>query len=246
MRIIGKGYIGSTLNLPDVQGTVLLAGYSSVAMCENDPRGAWVSNVDYFREILNSVGDELFIYASSGTVYDGLDNPNEETKQFNLTNTYNLTKHTIDNLAQLYGKNYYGLRFATVCGWSPNLRVDVMINKMVHDARTTGKVTVGSPHLKRPILGIRDLQRAILHIIETRPEPGLYNLASFTHSVSEMAQIVASRYEAEVVSVPDKTPPYSYGLDTSKIEDTGFKFYDTLDSILLDLEQPPERIKVCV
>lgn len=233
-----NGYIGSDLDIV-TDDVILLAGHSSVKMCENDPHVAWLNNVEFFREILSGIKDEKLIYASSGTVYDGLTNPSEDTNEFNLTNVYNLTKHTIDHLSQLSGKKTYGLRFATVCGWSSNLRVDVMLNKMVYDAITTGKVLVKNPQIERPILGIKDCHRAIKHFVENDLEPGVYNLASFTASVDDMAKYVAEKFGAEVVyDEYDNIPAYAYGINTDKIRATGFEFEDTLESVVKSLTKP--------
>lgn len=243
----GNGYIGSTLDLPDSDFTVLLAGHSSVKMCDNDPDGAWVNNVEFFRSVLRN--SKKLIYASSASVYDGVENPDENTNQFNLKSVYDLTKRTIDNLTLLSGKEVYGLRFATVNGWSPNLRVDVMLNKMVYDAKTTGFVTITNPQLERPILGIHDLNRAITAIIqrlEYRKSPQIYNLASFTASVEDMANYVAAQFNAEVkYDVPDFRRPYAFGINTSKFQkDYDFRFRDTLESVVASLSQPFEKVGV--
>lgn len=238
----GSGYIGSDLNL-ETDATILLAGHSSVKMAQNDPQGAWVNNVDFFRSTLNQA--EKLIYASSATVYDGLTNPSEDNNAFNLSNVYNLTKHTIDQLALLSGKKVYGLRFATVCGWSSNLRVDVMLNKMVYDAMQTGKVLVKNAHIERPILGIKDAHRAIKHFVENDLDPGIYNLASFTASVDDMAKYVAKEFNAEVVyDEYDNIPAYAYGINTDKVKFTSFKFEETLESVVESLKQSFKKVGV--
>lgn len=250
-RIVGQsGYIGSTLDLPETDATVLLAAYASILRCQNDPDGAWNANVDLFREVMEDVEIDggKFIYASSATVYDGVDNPTEDTAEFHLKHLYDLTKRTIDGLAQLSDLNYYGLRFATVNGWSPNLRVDIMLNKMVYDAKTTGKINIKNPHIKRPILGINDCQRAIKHILKNDLDPGIYNLASFTASVQEMAEYVAKEFGAELLEEESEifNRPYAYGINTNKFQATGFVFEDTLESVVESLKKPFERVKTCV
>jgi nucleoside-diphosphate-sugar epimerase len=239
--ILGEnGYIGSYIKdkLPKTDALILLAGHSSVKMCDNDPGGAWTNNVDLFRNLLNNHNGK-FIYASSASVYDGVENPNEDCNQFNLKGMYDLTKRTIDNLAQLSDKEYYGLRFATVNGWSPNLRVDVMLNKMVYDAKTAYKITVQNPQLVRPILGLNDLCRAITAILKGGRHAGIYNLASFNASVLEMAEFVGKRYNADVEVIETDAKPYAFGIDTTKFEKTyNFKFEDTLESVVESLDRP--------
>jgi dTDP-4-dehydrorhamnose reductase len=246
-KIIGRdGYIGSTLELPESDFTVLLAGHSSVKMCENDPEGAWTNNVDFFRATLRS--SSKLIYASSASVYDGVVNPTEDTNEFNLKGMYDLTKRTIDNLALLSNKETYGLRFATVNGWSPNLRIDVMLNKMVFDAKTTGKITVVNPQLVRPILGIDDLGRAINAIITSGKDlRGIYNLASFSASVLDMARAVADRYEANITVIQNNNNPYAFGISTKKFEKAfNFEFKDTLETVLDSLTYEFDRVVVRV
>jgi nucleoside-diphosphate-sugar epimerase len=243
-KIIGKdGYIGSTLNLPDSDFTILLAGHASIKMCENDPKGAWVNNVDFFRSVLDT--SDRLIYASTASVYDGVKNPSEDTDEYHLKNYYDLTKRTIDNIALLSGKEIYGLRFATVNGWSPNLRIDVMLNKMVYDALNKGEIVVTNFQLERPILGINDLGRAIKTIIESDPHPGIYNLASFTASVQDMAEYVADLFNAKVTYKESPDKPYAFGINTEKFCKTyNFEFKDTLESVVESLTKPFERLRV--
>ena len=247
-RIIGRnGYIGSTLtDLPEVGATILLAGHSSVKMCENDPYGAWVNNVDFFLSILRDIKPgQKFIYASSASVYDGVERPNEDCNQFNLKGMYDLTKRTIDDLARLSDVEFYGLRFATVNGYSSNLRTDVMLNKMVFDAKTKGEVTIQNPQLVRPILGIRDLKRAICTILKNGDWRGIYNLASFESSVAEMANFVGDYFDVPVVTGTTDKPPYAFGLDTKKFERTySFEFEDTLESVVSSMSLGYERVGI--
>lgn len=242
-RIIGaQGYIGSVLTeLPDSNAVILLAGHSSVAMCANYPDEAWINNVDFFREVMQTIKPgQKFIYASSASVYDGVEDPSEDTKEFNLKGMYDLTKRTIDDLARLSDVEFYGLRFATVNGWSPNLRVDVMLNKMYHDAITTGLITVQNGQLRRPILGIRDLKFAIGNILQGNDRRGIYNLASFTESVEDMANYVGMKTGAEVKIVPNDNPPYAFGIDTTKFREAyDFEFIDTMESVVGNLIEMP-------
>lgn len=243
MIIGGSGYIGSTLDI-DTDATILLAGHSSVKMCENDPDGAWVNNVDFFRSVLRN--SKKLIYASSASVYDGVADPRETCTDFNLKGVYDLTKRTIDNLALLSDKEFYGLRFATVNGWSPNLRVDVMLNKMVYDAKENGVIIVTNPQLIRPILGINDLGRAVQAIVDSKEDKkGIYNLASFSASVLDMAQAVGDKYEVPVEVRETNATPYAFGIDTSKFRTAyNFEFTDTMESIIDSLDKPSEKYGV--
>lgn len=260
----GKGYIGTALQDfidCDAKGRndsfdeskydtiILLAGHSSVAMCQNDPEGAWDNNVTYFTEILNRLrDDQRLIYASSASVYNQIaDTVDEECNIFNCGGMYDLTKHTIDGIAKVVDKHTYGLRFATVNGFSDVLRVDVMMNKMVNDVQENGYIHVSNKDLSRPILGIQDLCRAIKAIVDSPDDNrGIYNLASFSSTVGDMAEAVVKRFGGEIIVNPD-TPHYVFNVDTTKFEKTyDFKFRDSIDSILTSLEHEPDKTVVRV
>lgn len=256
--LIGKGYIGSaidelievdvvdwkdgfeydeiseeTLKLYDT--VILLAGHSSVTQCISDPSGAWINNVEKFKRLLDKIHDQTFIYASSGSLYNNCKIFNEKNTEFNLTNTYDLTKFTIDQLALLSKKNIYGLRFGTVCGYSPKIRKDLMINKMYFN-RNSGVIQVSNRSIKRPILGINDLIKAIKTIINNPTNPGIYNLASFTDTVGNIADKVALELNLKIENLPD-TPAYNFEMDTSKFRKTyNFTFKESLSSILEGLK----------
>lgn len=258
----GHGYIGTELQTfidCDVAGKhdkfdeskydtiILFAGHSSVAMCQNDPMGAWDNNVTYFTEILDRLRpDQRLIYASSGSVYNQItDTVTEECNQFNCGGMYDLTKFTIDGIAKVADKHTYGLRFATVNGFSDVLRIDVMLNKMVNDVRENGYIHVSNKDLSRPILGIYDLCSAIKKIVDSNSDNrGIYNLASFSATVGDMANEVVKRFGGEVIELPD-SPHYVFNMDTTKFEKTyKFKFRDTMDSILTSLEHEPDTTVV--
>jgi len=268
--IIGdKGYIGTRLhdyieadgidlddfrhwpscewNIEGYETIILLAGHSSMQLGRDDPDGAWKNNVVRFKELLDKLkDDQRLIYASSASVYNNIKSvPTEDCKEVDVMNMYDLSKWVIDQLATQSGKHTYGLRFCTVNGYSPILRVDLMLNKMVEDAREKGVVTIKNAHLTRPLLGINDLCRGVKAIVDSKEDKrGIYNFCSFNGvTVGEYAQRVAEKFGAVVINQGNE-PHYVYGADTTKFEDAyNFVFQDSVDSILESLEQEPrERV----
>jgi Nucleoside-diphosphate-sugar epimerases len=259
----GRGYIGSALREvidadsldvfddwnTDKYGTIiLLAGHSSKPMGENRPDKAWVENVEKFKWLLDNLKDwQRLIYASSASVYNNIAGvPDETCSEFHPMNMYDLSKYVIDQLAILKNKHTYGLRFCTVNGYSPVLRVDLMLNKMVEDAKQLGKVTIKNGDLTRPILGMNDLVRAVKAIVDSKEDNrGIYNLKSFhDKTVREFAEAVTKKFGGVVEDLGDE-PHYVFGADTSKFEKTyNFEFKDTLDSILESLtKEPQEKVR---
>ena len=217
---------------------IVLAGHSSVKSCAGDITGPWLNNVTNFSELIEKVDDQLVIYSSSSSVY-GNNSPEqmhvEKTVNFRPVNNYDITKYALDLVAHqaiTNGKKVVGLRYGTVNGWAPNLRVDVMINSMVHSAINTGKVFITNNTINRALLGIEDLGRAVKSIIEN-PKPGIYNLASFNTEVGTIGEIVAEKLNVELIENDPIPGVYDFKLDCSLFANTfNFSFKETPEAII--------------
>ena len=223
---------------------ICLAGHSSVSMAECNSNRSWVNNVEYFRHLCERINsNQKLIYASSASVYGNTKSGiSKETSDinFNVLNHYDLQKITIDLIANKYlgeSKNIVGLRFGTVNGAAPNTRGDLMINSMVKSAIETKKVNVKNLHIRRAILGINDLARALSKTLDTDISSGQYNLASFNSTVEKMALAVASKTNAELVVHPNDNLVYDFELDTEKFQkEADFHFEDTIDNLVSELQ----------
>ena len=226
---------------------ILLAGHSSVKMCDTDMVSSFNNNVRNFIDLLTKLNTtQKFIYASSSSVYgdSGKSVVDENYNYFEPNNYYDMTKKIIDMYAIKSNVNYYGLRFGTVNGWSPVLRTDIMINSMVHSVKTDGFVKVYIKDIMRPILGINDLANAIEAIIVTEnSQRGIYNLASFNSTADEISVGVAKHLGVPVVeydvdqvkhieNVKLQTKTYDFSIDSTKfINNFSFKFKETIETI---------------
>jgi len=241
----------SDVDLLDKSVVILLAGHSSVKMCENNMMSTLKNNVVNFAELLDKIDDDqLFLYASSSSVYGdtGSRVVDESYSKFKPNNFYDLSKHEIDSYAELSNKTYFGLRFGTVNGYSPNLRNDIMINAMTYNAIENKKIFCFNPEVNRPILGISDLCRAVRTIIEkgNKSNKGIYNLASFNSNAKDIASEVAKVTGAELV-ISDKPPEiitnvklqakaYDFLINSKKFEkEFDFEFEETVESITKSL-----------
>ena len=225
--------------LAGVDAVIVLAGHSSVKSCIGDVKSPWINNVTNFTELLDKLpASTTVIYASSSSVY-GNSLPGElhkETvKNFMPINHYDLTKYTLDLHAQSLikeGRNIIGLRFGTVNGWSPNIRVDVMINAMYSSAVVMKEIVITNKNLNRALLGIEDLCRAVIAIIEN-PRPGIFNLSSFNTTVEEIAKVVSTKLNVPVVDRGNTPNVYDFALDTSLFESIyKFTFKETPATIV--------------
>ena len=236
---------------------ILLAGHSSVKMCEGKFSNAFENNVTNFIDLLSKISTQKFIYASSSSVYGSVGGKtvSERYYGFKPYNQYDISKHTIDLYAEKSDIEYYGLRFGTVNGYSPIMRNDVMINAMTTSALDNGEIKLYIKDIMRPILGINDLYRSIKTIIDNKDDKrGLYNLASFNktaeqiaYEVSEVLDIPVKEYEADPTNVENaksQTKTYNFSISTRKFERKfGFKFKETVSSITNSIVNNYKNIK---
>lgn len=223
---------------------ICLAGHSSVQMSECDANRSWNNNVEYFRHLCEKISNkQQLIYASSASVYgSGGPTATEETSiNFDTINNYDMQKIAIDLIASRYiklGKNIVGLRFGTVNGAAPNTRGELMINSMVKTSLESGVVQIKNVHVRRSILGINDLSRAIERIVDSDIQVGHYNLCSFTSTVREMAIVVAGKLKSTLNIMPNDKTYYDYEMSAQKFMTVAnFQFTDTIESIIDGLKQ---------
>jgi nucleoside-diphosphate-sugar epimerase len=83
------------------------------------------------------------------------------------------------------------LRMGTISGYSPRMRLDLIVNTMFKTAMRDGLITVHNPSIWRPILSIDDAATAYIRAVEASAKiSGVFNLASGNYTVGEVADVV--------------------------------------------------------
>jgi nucleoside-diphosphate-sugar epimerase len=205
-----------------------------LAAISNDPMGNTFEDVTFdvnFKASVNlakqakSAGVKSFIFASSCSMY-GLadDTPRKETSPLNPLTAYAKSKvHTEIELEKLADRNFSVTcpRFATACGMSPRLRLDLVVNDFVACAVTSRNITIlsdGTPW--RPLIHVRDMARAIDWAIGRSSTHGDFlavNVGSNTwnYQVKQLAEAVAKVIPGVSISINKNAPPdnRSYRVD---------------------------------
>jgi len=217
---------------------ILLAGHSSVKMCDGPILSSWSNNVNNFIDLVNKLDkSQTLIYASSGSVYGSSNTVSLEDAplRFKPINNYDLTKYSLDIHAEKFIRDGYtiiGLRFGTVNGWSPHTREELMINAMTRKARSDGEILINNKTITRPILGIGDIPRAINEIID-KPVTGVYNIASFADTVENISGYVSNLLHAKVQETINVSGVYDFVMNTDKFKSTyNFEFKESINTII--------------
>lgn len=218
--------------LPHCGAVIHLAGIANDPCGELDAKLTWEVNVLatlFLAEACARAGVRQFIFASSASVY-GLKDNRAVVEEDTLApvSDYNKTKMAAERILLSYSDEMaiQILRPATVCGPSPRMRLDTMVNMLTMQALTTGKITAHCGEhgggLMRPNVHIQDVTDAYLFMLEHPELTGCYNVGFENIAALETAQRIARFVPAEitVTRVKDKR---SYAVDSSKIIAAGFK-----------------------
>jgi nucleoside-diphosphate-sugar epimerase len=211
-----------------------------LAAISNDPMGKTFEKVTFDVNHLASVnlarqakknGVKQFIFASSCSMY-GLadDTPRNESSPLNPLTAYAKSKvRTEADLKELAddGFKVTCLRFATACGMSDRLRLDLVVNDFVACAVSSGNITIlsdGTPW--RPLIHVKDMARGIDWAIQRDRRQGGSFLAvnvgsnGWNYQVKELAAAVARVIPGVTVSINENAAPdnRSYRVDFSLFE----------------------------
>ena len=203
-----------------------LAGIANDPSGELNPKTAWETNVlgtTILAEKANKAGVDRFIYASSGSVY-GISDEVRVTEQSPLVplTEYNKTKMVAERIIKSYsGFSSTIVRPATVCGWSPRMRLDVMVNSFVIQAMTKGVITYNGGEQYRPNIHIDDMTDLYVWLLDGND--GTYNAGFENLKISEIANMVADSTGARIESRNDVVDRRSYRLDSDKLFWAGFR-----------------------
>ena len=214
--------------LKGVDAVIHLANIANDPGVELNPTLSWEVNVLATQQLADRAvraGVRQFIYASSGSVYGVKDDP-QVTEDLELVpiSAYNKTKMVAERVLLSYENNMqvHCIRPATVCGYSPRMRLDVSVNMLTMQALKNGKMTVFGGDQTRPNIHIHDMVNVYRHFLGHPGLPsGCYNAGFENISILEIAQLVAAKVPAEIV-VSASNDPRSYRQNSDKLMATGF------------------------
>src|SRR5271163_3327588 len=165
---------------------VFLAGLSNDPMAEYSPSKNFIFNAAapaYLAYVAKLAKVKRYIYASSCSVYGYTENElYDETRPVSSSYPYGISKLQGEQAAlQLADEDFsvIALRKGTISGYSPRMRLDLIINTMFKNAMTDHTITINNPSIWRPILSINDAATAYTRAVEADPKiSGIFNVAS--------------------------------------------------------------------
>jgi nucleoside-diphosphate-sugar epimerase len=201
----------TTEDLQAYDQVIFIAGLSNDPMAEYSPSKNFIFNAAapaYMAYIAKMANVKRYIYASSCSVYGYTENElYDETRSVSSSYPYGISKLQGEQaVMQLCDENFsvISLRKGTISGYSPRMRLDLIINTMFKTAMRDGTITVNNPSIWRPILSIDDAATAYIRAVEANPKiSGVFNIASGNYTVGEVADLVRSAIRERLDMVVD-------------------------------------------
>lgn len=243
--VMDNCWFGDNVEVPvlnvDMRQFPIPSGYDAIihlANIANDPCGELDAKLTWEVNALATVqiaekaikaGVKQLIYASSASIY-GIQGNNPVTEDTELcpVSDYNKTKMVAERILLSYADriNVQIVRPATVCGVSPRMRLDVVVNMLTVRALVDGFIEVKTPDLYRPHCHIEDCTDLYLWMLDHPEFKGPYNAGFDNQTILQTAETISEYVGCEVRRAPHVPGIYdkrSYLVDSSKLLETGFK-----------------------
>jgi nucleoside-diphosphate-sugar epimerase len=210
-------------------------------------------NFDCFEPLVlaaKNAGVRRFVYCSSSSVYGVSDQP-DVTEEHPLVplSLYNKFKGMCEPLLfrhQGAAFTCVAIRPATVCGYSPRMRLDLSVNILTNLAVNNGAITVFGGTQLRPNLHINDMADAYQLMIEApagKIAGQIFNIGYQNLSIARIAEIVRDVVEQEFpgrkpieIVTTESNDPRSYHINSDKIRRVlGYQPKRTVEDAVRDL-----------
>lgn len=203
-----------------------LAAISNDPCSELDPDVTKQVNYEapkYLIQASKKMGVLRFIFASSASIY-GVKAEPEVTEDLEVEpiTLYSKLKGEVEKVLFDSGDDDFAtvaLRSASVCGYSPRMRLDTILHIFVNFALNKGRILIEGGKQMRPLVHIRDIADFYSILIEedTRKiDQQVFNVSYRNYEVREVAELVKSRIPCAIEQT-NITDPRSYTLSTKKV-----------------------------
>ncbi len=247
----------STKEIGKVDCIIHLASIANDPAAELNASLTWDVNVLATYKLINlAIKQKVkkFIFASSGSVY-GIKKEKKVTEDLSLepVSEYNKSKMISESLL-LNLKSYIDLtilRPATVCGYSPSMRLDVSVNALTFGALKNNKIRVFGGKQIRPNLHMNDMIKAYIFSINRKLKKNrssnqiIFNVGFENLSILNIAKRIKRVLKSKSkILIKPGNDPRSYRQNSDKLLKKGFKPEKTIDDAVKEIEKKFEEKKI--
>lgn len=232
----------ASIDLDGVDAIIHLSSVANDPCGDLDPKLTWEISCLATMQLADRAarkGIRRFIYASSGSVYGVKDEPQvTEDLELEPISEYNKTKMVAERVLLSYSDRMTVqiLRPATVCGYSPRMRLDVSVNLLTMQALTKGRITVFGGKQTRPNIHMDDITDLYCFMLDHPEHQGIYNAGFENISILDIAERVTEHVPAEI-TVTESNDPRSYRVNSDRLLATGFRPKKTVNDAIREIVQ---------
>ena len=239
--------------LKGIDAVIHLASISNDPSSDLDPQLTQEVNFDATVNLVKLAkenGVKRFINASTSSVYGIKETPNvTEDLPLDPLTIYSKTKAESEPFIAKANDSTFtavNIRPATVCGYSPKMRLDLTVNILTMHALTQGKITVFGGNQKRPNIHIEDITDYYIELLKIPAEKiggKVFNAGYENHTVIQIAEMVKEIIGEQVtIEVTPSNDNRSYHISSAKIErELGLKPKKTIKDAVLDIKNASEK-----
>jgi len=252
LRIVGEDVRNKDVlqrAVPEHDAVIHLAAIVGYPACAADEPLAVSTNYEATVELCRHVSqDQVLLFASTGSTYGQVEGVATEETPINPLTLYGRTKRDSEKVVLEAGG--VCLRFATLFGVSPRLRLDLLVNDFCYQAYHSKVIIIFEGCHRRTLLHVRDAAAAFAFSLDNaaRMRGEIYNVGStsMNHTKIEVAQVIQRHtpfylHEADIGEDLDKR---NYAVCYAKIGALGYEATVTLDLGIEELLRVIPFIKV--
>lgn len=197
--------------IAEADAVLHLAAIVGDEACNGNPERAVRINYLATRQIAMHCRDhgKPLVFTSTCSVYGAKETEIKEVDDVTPLSVYGMSKLAAEEAARGACPESVVLRLGTLFGYSPRMRFDLVINRLIGQAIQDGKITVFGGDQYRPFLHVQDAAEACLRILK-RPKAGLYNLGGTNYRIKEVAQRIAEATGCDIVTYSEMRDRRTY------------------------------------
>jgi len=218
-----------------------LAAIVGYPACSANRQNSISTNVDGTRNILKYVSNKQWLlYASTGSVYGKVEGMCSEDTQNNPLTLYALAKYEGEQ-AVMERENSVALRFATVFGVSPRLRMDLLVNDLVFQALRNKALAIFEMGARRTFLHCDDAAESYIFGLSRfdRMKGQVFNVGNPSLNLTKRDVVMRIKEYTDFYLLEDNArkdlDERDYAVDFSKIMNGGYRPRYTLEDGIEEL-----------
>ncbi len=230
--------------LRETDCVIHLAAIANDPSSDLDPDLTWEVNLGGTLNIVRNCGNARVIYASSSSVYGICDKvAPTETAPLNPLTRYSLSKVWAERMVDPSISDVVVVRPATLCGYSPRMRFDLMLNGFVGQAIKHGKITVWGGQQYRSLLHVQDMVDFYCTLVDYPvfypiEKDMIFNVVCDSITTLELAQLVVEHVGGEIELTKECNDNRSYKIDGTRAKEFfGWEPQHTLEDAIMEVAE---------